>query len=355
MIWKKNKDSAQAPSELKDSPQVALWDSLTKDILDFYAGTRDHLTKLEKWDSEQAFLSARRTTMINDLQKALIRIRDSFQEARKKEVAQNQRYVVDLRGLIWASVDQICAMLDGSGSSAKSIAKAKDSLQKALNQNDLDIAKKSMREVLGALSEMERDRQYTIRSLQSNFHTHVDFLESELRMMRMELQLDGLTQLFNRATFDEEIRKTSQLCYVGGLDAVLIMIDIDHFKKVNDSHGHPAGDLVIQSCAKTIVQSFPGKDDFVARYGGEEFAVIQTGISQSEAQQQVARFLERIRSQRVSVQSQSFGFTVSAGIAVYRSGENASQWLARSDKALYKAKKEGRNRFIVDVEEAKAS
>lgn len=357
MLWKKQKEKEAAVPETKDTPQVALWDSLTKDILDFYASTRDHLVKMERWDVEQAFLSARRATLINDLQKAVIRIRDSFQDARKKEVAQNQRYAVDLRSLIWASVDQICSLMDSSVPSAKSISRAKESLQKALNQNDLEIAKKSMREMLNALSELDRDRQFTIRSLQMNFQNHVGFLQSELRMMRMELQLDGLTHVYNRATFDEQIKKVAQLSYVSGEKACLVMLDIDHFKQINDSHGHPVGDQVIQACAKTVVQSFPRKDDFVARYGGEEFALIISGVSLAEAQDQVQRLLDRIRAQRISVGQQSLSFTISAGIAAYCTGENVGQWLARADKALYKAKQDGRNRSVLapEADESKAS
>ena len=161
------------------------------------------------------------------------------------------------------------------------------------------------------------------------------------------MALDPMTLLFNRKAFDEHLQTISELVMLSGKSATLLMIDIDKFKEINDTHGHPAGDAVIRAVAEVCTNTFPRRPDFVARYGGEEFAVIlqQDGIAVGE--KLAKRLLSRVRDLVVSHEGTDLSVTVSIGATELGEGEIATSWLKRADEALYEAKRAGRNRVVV--------
>jgi len=128
-----------------------------------------------------------------------------------------------------------------------------------------------------------------------------------------------------------------------------VMIDIDHFKWVNDNHGHRCGDFVLERIADCLARSFMRKDDFVARYGGEEFAVVLRDVDVETAEGLAERGMMAIRSQEMAFESvQNLRVTASMGISAYHPGESSANWIERADRALYQAKNDGRDRVAVD-------
>jgi diguanylate cyclase (GGDEF)-like protein len=125
-----------------------------------------------------------------------------------------------------------------------------------------------------------------------------------------------------------------------------MMVDIDRFKVVNDTHGHTAGDEVLRRVADTIVRTFPRRSDFVARYGGEEFLVVLQQDGLEVGAMLAERLLDAIRKLEIPFAGQSLEVTVSAGFAELVPGEDATRWIERADAALYRAKAEGRNRAL---------
>jgi diguanylate cyclase len=157
--------------------------------------------------------------------------------------------------------------------------------------------------------------------------------------------MDGLTGVANRKSFDVTLRKLAGDAMNSGDHLAMLMIDIDHFKRVNDTWGHPTGDIVLRHVAKTLQKSVRG-GDHVARYGGEEFTVI---LPRTDSQAAVS-VAENIR---VGLTREPFlleldppmtPITISIGVACYDPGEPLTEWVARTDAALYSAKKDGRNR-----------
>ena len=122
-------------------------------------------------------------------------------------------------------------------------------------------------------------------------------------------------------------------------------MDIDHFKQVNDTHGHPVGDAVIQQLADRLVSTFPRKTDFIARYGGEEFCILLPGADLELCLRLGDRLLEAVRREAFCYEEISIPATVSVGVAELMPGETVSTWLARADRALYQAKESGRNQL----------
>lgn len=127
----------------------------------------------------------------------------------------------------------------------------------------------------------------------------------------------------------------------------VVMLDLDHFKRVNDTYGHPAGDKVIKAIAHLLRQRLR-KTDAVGRYGGEEFVAVLPRCSREEAQMLMEDVRQRLFDIAFTVDQRSFNVTLSAGIAAYRPGvERADQLLQEADAALYRAKSEGRNRICI--------
>jgi diguanylate cyclase len=170
-------------------------------------------------------------------------------------------------------------------------------------------------------------------------------LERNLESALRDATLDPLTGLANRKSFDAALRKSAGEAMNSGDDLALLMVDIDHFKSVNDTWGHQAGDVTLCYLAKTLQQSVRGKDH-VARFGGEEFAIILTRTDPTAA----IKVGENIRQAlartplRLEINPPMRPVTISAGASCYEPGEPLSEWVGRSDAALYRAKKEGRDR-----------
>lgn len=177
----------------------------------------------------------------------------------------------------------------------------------------------------------------------------VDKLHQELQSARGEAMTDPLTELLNRRGFETRAKQiyADQATLDKGL--CLLMVDIDHFKKVNDTYGHLFGDKVIRAIAATLKSKVRGEDS-VARLGGEEFAVMLPATDISGARtvaENIRQSIERGKIRRLDTQEQIGGITISVGIAAYTSGVKVADLLDQADKALYVSKQTGRNKTTV--------
>jgi diguanylate cyclase len=157
--------------------------------------------------------------------------------------------------------------------------------------------------------------------------------------------IDGLSGLLNRGHWEAVVAAEFQRCKRIGHPSSLAMLDIDHFKAINDRHGHPAGDAVIRSVAR-ILRGALRLHDVPGRYGGEEFGIVLPGTGVEGAEVLAERVRARIESAVLDTASGARA-TASLGIAVYDSRDaNHADWIARADRALYRAKESGRNRTV---------
>jgi diguanylate cyclase len=172
----------------------------------------------------------------------------------------------------------------------------------------------------------------------------IETLERNLESALRDATMDGLTGVANRKSFDAAMRKLAGEAMNSGDDLALLMIDIDHFKSVNDTWGHQVGDAVLRHLAKTLQKSVRG-EDHVARYGGEEFAVIlprANATSAGTVGENIRHALTR-EPLWLDVSPPMNSITVSIGVSCYEPGDPLAEWVGRSDAALYRAKREGRN------------
>ena len=156
-------------------------------------------------------------------------------------------------------------------------------------------------------------------------------------------QRDGLTGLFNRAYFDEQISQEIQRARRYEWSTALIMLDIDFFKKVNDTYGHPGGDAVLKELALILNRQLRGTD-IICRYGGEEFSIILPQIERKMMPHICRRLLDTVECTPVTYESSKIKITISMGYSFYEKGVLPGELIAQADKALYQSKEGGRNR-----------
>ena len=157
---------------------------------------------------------------------------------------------------------------------------------------------------------------------------------------------DPLTGLQNRRNLDEQFSTCLGNCRSMGLPLSLAMIDIDHFKRVNDVHGHQRGDAVLQGVAG-IIKSYVRRDsDFAVRYGGEEILLCLPGVSLDDCLQVCSRIHRQIEHTAFGYDEHDIYVTVSIGVACSTEADGADQLIALADERLYAAKNSGRNQIV---------
>lgn len=175
-------------------------------------------------------------------------------------------------------------------------------------------------------------------------------LEKKLAAAHDAALTDSLTALPNRRAFDAMVREHAGLAMNTGEALSLLMLDIDHFKQVNDAWGHAVGDAVLRLVAATLDQQRP-QTARVARYGGEEFAMLLPATPLHEAAGLADRLRGALAARRIRLRANAEpigSVTVSVGAARYEPAEPIGLWIERADAALYRAKREGRNRVVVE-------
>lgn len=186
-----------------------------------------------------------------------------------------------------------------------------------------------------------------LREARKNLEIALKEKENLIEKLSKQANTDSLTEMLNRGYIfslgDEEFKK----CQQGQTTFCLLILDIDHFKMINDQYGHPTGDLVLQTISKTLKQSVRG-NDFVGRIGGEEFMIILPNTSAVKGYKVAERIRKNIADTPLLLASQhKINITTSIGLAVYEDNyKNFSDIVSKADEALYHAKHQGRNRVI---------
>jgi len=193
-------------------------------------------------------------------------------------------------------------------------------------------------------------RSHKLENRLEQSKAEVTRLQENIEMARAEARTDQLTQLSNRKAFDEALRRALQGAIKDNESLCLVMGDIDHFKKFNDTWGHQTGDQVLRLVAHCMRESVRERD-VPARYGGEEFAVILPAATLDVAAQIAERIRWNVESKRVMKRStgEDLGtITMSLGVALLRPNEDGAELVRRADACLYAAKRGGRNRVTTE-------
>ena len=175
----------------------------------------------------------------------------------------------------------------------------------------------------------------------------IDITERKAAEEKMILlaRMDGLTSLANRSTFTERLRHAFAAAQRGAVGFAILYLDLDKFKPVNDTFGHPVGDLLLQEVAQRL-RTCTRESDLVARLGGDEFAILQTQMSEAANAGMMASKIQAALALPYLVGGNEINISVSIGISAYTTGTaSADAMLAQADLALYRSKEEGRNQY----------
>ncbi|MCP5409188.1 MAG: GGDEF domain-containing protein [Chromatiaceae bacterium] len=208
-----------------------------------------------------------------------------------------------------------------------------------------DVMHREVQKVIDDTRTMEQS-QRKLESQMSSVLDEVETLRKELEQVREESLTDALTGLSNRKAFDVALMSVFEECKAQESVFCLLLADIDHFKRFNDTFGHMVGDKVLRFVGSTLKSCVKGKDT-AARYGGEEFAVILPHTDSAGSSALAEQIRKAISSGKLKNREsgESYGrLTISIGISQLRPGDSPDDLIRRADEALYKAKQNGRNR-----------
>lgn len=268
-------------------------------------------------------------------------LRRVFAQLRKSEVASANASAATMRDALWTFIRAFARVLAADGSNDVALTSQLSRLREAVTADPGDL-RREVSQAVDAIESAMRDKQARMQNEAREIAERIRALSDELESAKKEGATDALTKVANRKAFDEQLERVHQLAVLGS-PATLLMVDLDFFKKVNDTHGHPAGDKVLQVVADALVKTCRRRRDFVARYGGEEFAILLPETSLDEARVLAERACEAVRA----VQTPYGALSISVGVAAALRGEQKEGWLARADGALYEAKSTGRDRAVI--------
>ncbi len=262
--------------------------------------------------------------------------------------------VIDASGRIESAFGQIMASLEDHHNNTRAYG---DALKGASGELNGDVDEAMLREMVQRLAvatdEMRAHSEHLESSL-ADTRQEVAELRTKLEKVREDALTDALTGLANRKRFDDTMRAARFAADATGEPLCLVMADIDHFKRYNDTWGHQTGDQIIRFVAGCILRS-AADTHLVSRYGGEEFAVVMPNTQLETATEIAERIRTTIETKKLLRRSTSENLgnaTISLGVAAHRPGEEVWELIERADKALYASKRDGRNRVTVSGSDA---
>ena len=244
-----------------------------------------------------------------------------------------------------ASVAQSASL---TGDQAGTFGHQLNGLNKALASRDVEQLKPRLTEVMAGTAEMKS----SVKALQQKVsisQEEINRLRSDLERATSEAMLCPMTGILNRRGFEKKIESLLSQQTADGHSPCLVMLDIDHFKKVNDTHGHLMGDRVIQALGEILRSTVTGANHSAARYGGEEFALLLPRTSLDKSIELAETVRNRTKSMKIrnrTTQEVLLTVTISGGITTMKPDDDAASLISRADAALYAAKNSGRDRVV---------
>jgi diguanylate cyclase (GGDEF)-like protein len=195
----------------------------------------------------------------------------------------------------------------------------------------------------------KQKEKFTLEDRLNSLTDENEQLKDEVKRLKRLAVIDPLTGAYNRRFLNENLQNKIEEAKRYHWEFSLIMYDFDHFKKINDTYGHQAGDYVLKEVAQKVteqVKSTIRGTDLLARYGGEEFIIILPQTNLEQASVLAERIRKEIEETDFNYNNRFFPVTVSFGVTEYTYEKNMEQLIGTVDKALYQAKQNGRNRII---------
>ncbi len=222
-----------------------------------------------------------------------------------------------------------------------------------IEANDTTTLKEMQGKLVGAAKTIETHMVQSNESLKSGkksvmaLQKKIELLEKELQEVRKESEIDHLTGLLTRRWYDRQSKRFDDNYVRNGTNYAIAFFDIDHFKKVNDTYGHEAGDVILSTFAKVLLKS-TRDTDILGRYGGEEFISLVQFTDKSELYTYMSRIKSIVTGHMFKYNDIKIPITFSAGVTIRSSNTTHESSVKKADELLYKAKQTGRNKIIFE-------
>jgi diguanylate cyclase len=273
-------------------------------------------------------------------------VREFVRDYARNSTSHTRTVLTDLRQVIWVFIQNLSHSFSNEQEADVRIKEQLGRLEELAQGSSTGDLKREVLATVVALGEIVEQRRKHQHARVEALGTQVRILGSELETARKESEVDPLTRLFNRKAFDDYLARSVELARAFGQSTCLLLIDIDHFKTINDTFGHPEGDAVLRRVADAMTRIFLRRNDFVARYGGDELAVVLRETTLKEGLALGDRLLRAVRAIPTDREGVRYPLTLSVGVAALVPGEEPRAWVDRTDKALYQAKRVGRDRVL---------
>jgi len=281
------------------------------------------------------------------VEKTLFQFRQFFSSHRIEETTYVHKTFDEFRKIIWEVVEHLGEEAKAEESEDSHLNENLVKLREAVEVNSIEEIKSQSRLFIDEYIKAHKNKETRKIKRMDKFKKNLSSVKKQLIDANNSLKQDHLTKAFNRRSFDDQLKNYWNMFQLNKQPVTLLAFDIDYFKRINDTFGHPMGDFILIECVKILKESFSRDNDIVARIGGEEFAIILPDYQIEHAMKKAESLLERIRKETFIDQDMRVQFTASIGIAQLLAGESSEQWLKRADLALYDSKKSGRDRFTV--------
>jgi len=274
-------------------------------------------------------------------------------------IEKQKAYFQDREKEIWDIIDlqrtAIASLDSGNRDYNRKMYEQSQQIDAITMLDDIKTIKKKLKKEVEAIQETVQKKQELDKQQMDALAKQISILNLELKEAKTKGMTDDLTKAYNRGAFDTYLRKIVDQNAIKPSPFSLLILDIDDFKEINDVYGHQIGDRVLVALVKKC-NEFIREKDFLARYGGEEFVIVLPGASLKNAVKKARRLLKAVAGTRYipskEKKSEGISITVSIGVSSFDKEDSASTVIDRADRALYQAKRTGKNRVVSETDVA---
>ncbi|HEY0971985.1 MAG TPA: GGDEF domain-containing protein [Gemmatimonadales bacterium] len=270
----------------------------------------------------------------------------SFADHRRDESTALQQSLGRLRDMVWTFVSSMHHAVRDDEVEDRAVLDQLAALREAVDRGTTDDVRAAAGAAISGITSLLSQRRERHRRQLEELGEHLSRLGAELDDARRAGAIDPLTGLANRKEFDDYLKRLVEMYGFVPSRACLLMIDMDDLKRLNDAHGHQAGDEALRQVAACMSRVFLRRCDFVGRFGGDEFAVVLHDTPMAGALSRAEQLRELVAAISLPGTARATRVTLSIGVAEYVRNESVSEWLRRADRALYTAKEHGRDGVI---------
>jgi diguanylate cyclase (GGDEF)-like protein len=290
-----------------------------------------------------------------DLERALFRFRQFFATYRSTEFNGIQKSFEDLKEIIWSFIEQLSDDFNEEQMGDKELNTKLEKLKQAVVSEPVESLRAKSAEFIQLYMTHHARKDHRRLKRMRSIRQSLNMMKTQTKVPDRNIKVDSLTQTFNRRSFDEHIKHQAALSQLESTPVTMVMIEIDHLRRLSDTYGHDFGEFLQKECARALQECFKGQHDFIAHIDGELFSVVLGVHALPLAVKRVEVLLNRVRGEIFVKDTMELRMTTSIGIAQHRGGETVNDWLRRSMEALQLSKDQGFDRITVSESQSDAA